>query len=868
VTKGDDRRNPLFVQVVTDSTGPKTSIGSGWATENTLQHLANSSDTTASAALAMLDKLGGNVDDAKRFYAEFKASQERLVQSTDNTGDTGKKSKSLLEKLGLSQNTGSTSIKEAVYDLKYELKRGMSGMIGSIKAGDPATMIESVGSLLGAGLEKVLKIIPGIGRVIGAAASTAVAVAFYTPIRAMKITEMYQTMSDSGITFGGSMNSMARAAMDAGLSIETMSAEMTKFSGVASMLGNKRMVELGTRFGQLTHDGADLNMGYLEAREAVFTYADTLRSTGRLAGKSLDEVALETRVYYDELSKIAAITGQSRKQMADQQKEFAKSAETQALLAQLPADMRESFANSVSGMEPLLKDAMLRVRMGGVTRGRSLAGSEQAGQLQSLIGNARPDLLARIQDPRASMQDVTEAIRDLAPYLEPLAAISASAPNSPILKLVSQLYAAGLTIARGPGEPQGPGDPTTRTLQEEKAALEKGMRTLQTALDMEVLKIAPEILSKMSGLLATVTPELISVLRVGGDSLLAAIKGIESATEWLKNNLPSWKEMKESLISVGESISRWATILKDEALPAFERMNKFIKEEVPGGWGTAIAAALIAPALLVSLSSSLVSALGKAGITILTEGIPLLWRGGSALVTALGEAVGGAFASTAVRTALGSAFGLAADLAFPAAILLGVGAMLYRYRNTPEGRAAFQADEARRQEYKNEVRRSENKDETYDQYSMSVDQLKELKSDPKMAEMYAQAFGMRTSGSDKETSSYKRFLAWLAEQDISRGVGPPPGLAPSVPTTAAPDPAARAREVEELRQALQQSMLATAAIPDRMSPEEYYHKSAEMLRDAVSLLVDLNEKTDKLIGISDTDDVVRAILKSNHYIHR
>jgi hypothetical protein len=90
---------------------------------------------------------------------------------------------------------------------------------------------------------------------------------------------------------------------------------------------------------------------------------------------------------------------------------------------------------------------------------------------------------------------------------------------------------------------------------------------------------------------------------------------------------------------------------------------------------------------------------------------------------------------------------------------------------------------------------------------------------------------------------------------------------PATPVTAA----AVARDAAAAADAMAQMDQRRAGLTaSRMTPEEYYAQSVNILKDAVALLIDLNEKSDKMLNITDenNDQVVRAIVRSGQYLHR
>jgi len=175
-----------------------------------------------------------------------------------------------------------------------------------------------------------------------------------------KSTKSYQSAAASGASFGGSINSFAKSASEAGMTMEQFGSLIQKNG--AGMLGLGSTTEEGAkRFSQVSKalraTGSDLYaLGFStqDINQGLANYTALLRQQGLQGKMSNAELTSGAKKYLKEMDALAKITGEERSAKEAQAKKLAADAQFQASMAGLNKDVRDSFRDTVLGLpEPL-----------------------------------------------------------------------------------------------------------------------------------------------------------------------------------------------------------------------------------------------------------------------------------------------------------------------------------------------------------------------------------------------------------------------------------------------------------------------------------------------------------------------------------
>lgn len=175
-----------------------------------------------------------------------------------------------------------------------------------------------------------------------------------------KSTKSYQSAAASGASFGGSINTFAKSASEAGMTMEQFGSLIQKNG--AGMLGLGSTTEEGAkRFSQVSKalraTGSDLYaLGFStqDINQGLANYTALLRQQGLQGKMSNAELTSGAKKYLKEMDALAKITGEERSAKEAQAKKLAADAQFQASMAGLNKDVRDSFRDTVLGLpEPL-----------------------------------------------------------------------------------------------------------------------------------------------------------------------------------------------------------------------------------------------------------------------------------------------------------------------------------------------------------------------------------------------------------------------------------------------------------------------------------------------------------------------------------
>lgn len=214
------------------------------------------------------------------------------------------------------------------------------------------------------------------------------------------VVKSYQSVAQSGATFGGSISNFSRAASEAGMTMDQF-AGIIKSNG-AGMLGFGATVESGAaNFAkvskQLRTTGADLYaLGFStqEINTGLANYGALLRQQGLQGKQSNAELVNGAKKYLKEMDALAKITGEERSAKEAQAKQLANDAQFQAAMAGMNEEVRASFRDTVLGLPGPLQNFTKDILANGV------ATTEETQKLMAMM----PQSAAMLQKLNAKMQ--------------------------------------------------------------------------------------------------------------------------------------------------------------------------------------------------------------------------------------------------------------------------------------------------------------------------------------------------------------------------------------------------------------------------------------------------------------------------------
>ena len=227
-----------------------------------------------------------------------------------------------------------------------------------------------------------------------------------------KTTGAYKAAAASGATFGGSVNNFAKAAGQAGMTMDKFGQLIAKNG--AGLLGFGTTTEEGAkRFGQVSKalraTGSDLyalGYGTEEINQGLASYGDLLRKQGLQGTQTNAQLAAGAKNYLKEIDALAKITGEERSVKEAQMKALATDAQFQMSMVGKSKETRESFMKLIGGLGPGL---------GGFVKDFIATGTltTEANQKMAVaLGGSTMDELTKLRQKLMSNQQLTDEEQD------------------------------------------------------------------------------------------------------------------------------------------------------------------------------------------------------------------------------------------------------------------------------------------------------------------------------------------------------------------------------------------------------------------------------------------------------------------------
>lgn len=293
----------------------------------------------------------------------------------------------------------------------------LGGAFGKL-AGGPVAMIAGALVSLGEGVTKTISTFANVGDSVESAADVfsgipVVGSMFKAVASAsQKVNDSYLRAASGGATFTGSVNNFAKAASEAGMTMDKF-ADVIKNNGVG-MLGFGDTVESGAkRFAsvaknlQSTASGLQA-LGYSteDINGGLARYGELLRLQGQQRGKSDAELTAGAKKYLTEIDQLAKITGEERSAKEAQMKQLATDAQFRMFLAGKDEKVGEDFRNMVGSFGP---------KLGGFVKDYMATGtltSEANQKLAAMLGGDVMSEMTRLRQKLLNNQRLTDDEQD------------------------------------------------------------------------------------------------------------------------------------------------------------------------------------------------------------------------------------------------------------------------------------------------------------------------------------------------------------------------------------------------------------------------------------------------------------------------
>lgn len=166
----------------------------------------------------------------------------------------------------------------------------------------------------------------------------------------------YQSLTQNGINFGGSLTYMRLSASNMYLTMDQFSAVMTKHSGTFARLGGT--AEQGAQtFTKMSSDllkgpmGKNLmNLGYTaeQVNDGLAGYLQQTGARGKMDEKTTREVTAAAADYMDQLNGLAELSGKSRKELEEEVKTKAANVAFQSAMSKMSVEEQKKASEGLA----------------------------------------------------------------------------------------------------------------------------------------------------------------------------------------------------------------------------------------------------------------------------------------------------------------------------------------------------------------------------------------------------------------------------------------------------------------------------------------------------------------------------------------
>jgi hypothetical protein len=214
------------------------------------------------------------------------------------------------------------------------------------------------------------------------------------------VVKQFNTVSQTGATFGGSISNFAKSASEAGMTMDQFASiikqnagAMTAFGGT-SEAGAANFARVSKQLRSTSSDLYALGYSTQDINNGLAKYGDLLKQQGLQGKKSNSELAQGAKSYLKEMDLLAKVTGEERSKLESKMAAMAQDAQFQASMAGLGEGVRNSFLAVTTGLPKGLDDFAKDIMSTGT------ATTEENQKLMAMM----PESAAMLQRMNAKMQ--------------------------------------------------------------------------------------------------------------------------------------------------------------------------------------------------------------------------------------------------------------------------------------------------------------------------------------------------------------------------------------------------------------------------------------------------------------------------------
>lgn len=242
-------------------------------------------------------------------------------------------------------------------------------------------------------------------------------------------TDTFRNITEVGGTFGNNMLELQSAAARSGIAMNDFfdligsNSERLRILGGSVTLGTKRFAEVsrGLRQSDLGQRLFELGMTSQTINEGFLTYTEVMARQGRLSNMSNQQLIEGSGQYLHQLNLLSKLTGKSRKELEEQNRNLNANAILQAKMATMGAEERARFQANLQVALDGLPSASEDI----IAMAAGLAGTDLEKQLMALGGPHGAAMVRHLQNMEnmdtasfvTAMQEaapgVTEAINEI-----------------------------------------------------------------------------------------------------------------------------------------------------------------------------------------------------------------------------------------------------------------------------------------------------------------------------------------------------------------------------------------------------------------------------------------------------------------------
>lgn len=219
-----------------------------------------------------------------------------------------------------------------------------------------------------------------------------------------KVNKAFLDASQSGASFGGSVNNLARSASSAGMTMDKFASLVAKngqgmlaFGGTTEA-GAMRFAQVSKSLRQTSGDLYALGYSTEDINSGLANYGALLRQQGLQGKQSNTQLVDGAKRYLKELDAMAKITGEERSVKEAEMKKLAQDAQFQAAMAGKSEDVRMSFMKTVGSLPAPLQGFVKDFLATGTLT------TEETQRIGAMMGG---DVMNELQSMRNKMQSGT-----------------------------------------------------------------------------------------------------------------------------------------------------------------------------------------------------------------------------------------------------------------------------------------------------------------------------------------------------------------------------------------------------------------------------------------------------------------------------